>query len=113
MSSRRLALAGQLFLLGATAAYGAYRAYHLVRPDTMTVENRTDNEVTVMVGTVYRLDVEPRSTGELDTGWFPLKHDAFEIFSAGQRRICRWQEHLVVDDEGPQCASPVPSNLRP
>jgi hypothetical protein len=110
MGSRRLIFAAVLFLLSAIAAYGGYCGYLLVRPDSMTVENRTDGEVTVMVGTVYRLDVEPRSTGELDTGWFGFEHDVFEVFSGGKWNLCRWQDHLVVDDEGAQCARPLPSN---
>jgi hypothetical protein len=101
-----IALVSLGVLLAAGCSYGGYFVYQRIDPESLTVENRTDEPVSIIIGTWYKLEVAPHSTGVLNTGWFPLGHNAFEVYSGGRFRMCDWSDvsgHLIVDENGPQC----------
>ena len=94
-------LAGAIFAAGA-CGIGAYRLYPAIAPKRLVVENRTDHQVTVQIGTSYHMEVAPLSRAVLDTGWFP-----FTGRVSVESKQCDFDEAvkdaLVVDAAGAHC----------
>jgi hypothetical protein len=95
----------------------SYRVYEVIAPKHLTVENRTDHQVSIQIGTSYHLEVSPRSTGSLSTGWFP-----FTGYVEVESKRCDFdktmQRPLIVDAAGAHCQdisdrTPFPTAVSP
>lgn len=104
----RVVAIGGVATLVAAVAFFAWQFYVLIRPQTLTVENRTDAIAAVYAPTFYRLDLGPQSSGKIDTGWFPFNAETIEIYSIAGTQTCDWdqarKERLIIDESGASCA---------